>query len=523
MMRSAIGAAAVAALVFSAAAARAGGCLPTDAGTLLQPGPHAGDTFGYGVALDGDAAVVGAPQAPSIDPPPPLFEFGTITMFRRDALGNWSGETELSNPRDYGISDGFGQRVALSGDFAVTNARPVNGLPGVVFLFGFNGSAWAFSDSLLSTDAFDDTSSVGLNTWGIDFAIDGDRLAVFRPDTTGAGNPRICTFFYDGGSWGGDAVLVNPDGDVQDQFGTSCAISGDVLVVGTPYYGPGPATGKGAIHVFRHDGAQWNFEQRVDSPSARNGELYGRHVAIHGNTIAVAAPNTHLTPALNSEGAVYVVEFDGAQWVNVARLTASDAAAQDQLGGTSVDVDGDVVLAGAPLHGVNPTDSGVAYVYHRPPGGWVDETEDAKLAPPTGGSFNNFGWSVGVSGETALIGEPGNDELLTNGGKGWLYSLGCGGASAVAEVAGAAQTLGVFGTPNPFSTETAIRFALPRASRVRLSVHDASGRLVATLADGALSAGAHSVRWDEPAPAGVYFAVLRSGDAAASCKLVRVR
>jgi hypothetical protein len=122
-----------------------------------------------------------------------------------------------------------------------------------------------------------------------------------------------------------------------------------------------------------------------------------------------------------------------------------------------------------------------------------------------------------------LIGEPGNDELLTNGGKGWLYSLGCGGASAVAEVAGAAQTLGVFGTPNPFSTETAIRFALPRASRVRLSVHDASGRLVATLADGALSAGAHSVRWDEPAPAGVYFAVLRSGDAAASCKLVRVR
>lgn len=65
--------------------------------------------------------------------------------------------------------------------------------------------------------------------------------------------------------------------------------------------------------------------------------------------------------------------------------------------------------------------------------------------------------------------------------------------------------------PNPFNASTSIPFTLPIAARVRLSVHDVTGRAVATLFDGYLPPGAHTVRWDGrisgggPAGSGLYF------------------
>jgi len=72
-------------------------------------------------------------------------------------------------------------------------------------------------------------------------------------------------------------------------------------------------------------------------------------------------------------------------------------------------------------------------------------------------------------------------------------------------------------SPNPFHPETVLRFRLSAATRVRLGVYDARGRLVARLTEGWLPAGEHALRWDgrtpagEQAPAGVYWARLETG------------
>ena len=64
--------------------------------------------------------------------------------------------------------------------------------------------------------------------------------------------------------------------------------------------------------------------------------------------------------------------------------------------------------------------------------------------------------------------------------------------------------------PNPFNPETVIEFELERADAVRLEVFDLLGRRVRLLADGALPAGLHRVRWDAiddvgvRVPSGVY-------------------
>jgi len=65
--------------------------------------------------------------------------------------------------------------------------------------------------------------------------------------------------------------------------------------------------------------------------------------------------------------------------------------------------------------------------------------------------------------------------------------------------------------PNPFKANTAIHFALAQRGHVSLEVIDASGRHVATLADGDMPAGAHQLEWagrtslGTQAPVGVYF------------------
>jgi hypothetical protein len=83
--------------------------------------------------------------------------------------------------------------------------------------------------------------------------------------------------------------------------------------------------------------------------------------------------------------------------------------------------------------------------------------------------------------------------------------------------------------PNPFSSETTVRFALPNAGPVSLQVFDVSGRKVATLVDRTLDAGPHSVSWngrDDSGSAvatGVYLVRLQSNGETVTGEMVRMK
>ncbi len=83
--------------------------------------------------------------------------------------------------------------------------------------------------------------------------------------------------------------------------------------------------------------------------------------------------------------------------------------------------------------------------------------------------------------------------------------------------------------PNPFGPSTSISLLLPSRSRGSVSIYDAAGRLVRTLAGGEFAAGASAVAWDgrdgggRPVASGVYFARLETDCGASSSKLVLLR
>jgi hypothetical protein len=78
--------------------------------------------------------------------------------------------------------------------------------------------------------------------------------------------------------------------------------------------------------------------------------------------------------------------------------------------------------------------------------------------------------------------------------------------------------------PNPFNPETVIRFVLPAQAQTQLAVYDISGRLVRTLVNSTLEAGAHSATFDGSGlSAGMYIYRLTAGDVTVNGKMVLVK
>ena len=78
--------------------------------------------------------------------------------------------------------------------------------------------------------------------------------------------------------------------------------------------------------------------------------------------------------------------------------------------------------------------------------------------------------------------------------------------------------------PNPWNPQTTIRYSLPTAETVSLTVHDAAGREVAVLANGHQHSGEHEVVFSSDGIAsGVYYYTLRAGSFTQTRKLVLVR
>jgi hypothetical protein len=83
--------------------------------------------------------------------------------------------------------------------------------------------------------------------------------------------------------------------------------------------------------------------------------------------------------------------------------------------------------------------------------------------------------------------------------------------------------------PNPFNPATVIRYSLPSAARVRLTVYDLMGRQVKTLIDEHEDAGVYETRWKGvtgsgmPAATGVYFYTLEAGSSTITRKMLLVK
>ena len=166
----------------------------------------------------------------------------------------------------------------------------------------------------------------------------------------------------------------------------------------------------------------------VDKLTASDAEEYayfGVAGALEGGLLIVGAHSDDVVG--QDSGAAYIFRLEGADWVEEAKLTASDAAQENNFG-ASVDLSGELAIAGANGKDGVTLDAGAAYVYRREGQTWVQE---AKLVAPDPIDRHRFGSSVAIYGDRAAVGAPYDDDA--GGGAGAVYVFRREGTSWVLE------------------------------------------------------------------------------------------
>jgi uncharacterized repeat protein (TIGR01451 family) len=264
--------------------------------------------------------------------------------------------------------------------------------------------------------AFDALTDDG---YGASVAVDVDTAVVGAPgdDDPVAGDGTGAAYVYVrvGAAWVLQQKITALDRAPDDNFGASVAISGETIVVGAPGDDDTVAgADAGSAYVFRRTNGVWSEMGKLVAPDLMASDAFGAAVAVFGGTALIGAPNGDSGVA--DSGSAYVFVFDPAAATVPtfqAELTASDAAGGDEFG-SAVSIDGESAVVGA----WDNDGSGSAYVFVRDVTVW---TEQEKLTASDATAGDEFGRSVGISGDTVVIGAPGDDDQNGNSGSAYMF------------------------------------------------------------------------------------------------------
>jgi len=291
---------------------------------------------------------------------------------------------------DGAASDAFGDSVAVSGDTAVIGAYGDDdkGIDsGAAYVYIRTGSVWSQQAKLTASDGVEGAR------FGDSVAISGDTVVIGAPkDVKGYELGSAYVYTRTGTTWTQQAKLIASDRAAGDNFGNSVAIAGDTAVIGAYDYG----LRQGSVYAFTRTGTTWTQQAKLVPAGLAEGDYFGYSVALAGDTAVIGA----------LRGSAYVYTRTGTTWTQQARLSS----------GYSVAIAGDTAVIGEP--GSPLSDAGSAYVYTRTGTIW---TQQAKLTASDGVVSDQFGYSVAIAGDTAVIGAR-TDDKGTNSGSAYVYT-----------------------------------------------------------------------------------------------------
>ena len=255
------------------------------------------------------------------------------------------------------------------------------------------------------------------DSFGNSVAIDGDTVVIGAYE-----NSRGAAYVFrtsDGGATYVELARLMPS-DATNDFSYSVAIDGNTVVIGAPQYTSGP----GAVYVFRttDGGATYGQVAILTASDAAEDDYFGASVAIDGDTVVISASGDD--DGGDASGSVYVFRTTngGTTYVEVAKLTAADAAKWTSFG-SSVGIDGNTIVVGA-YRDDGPTNSGSVYIFRTTDGG-ATYAQVAKLKAADADWYDYFGWSVAIDGNTVVVGAEGDDP----GGSAYVFRTTDGGAT----------------------------------------------------------------------------------------------
>lgn len=312
---------------------------------------------------------------------------GAVYSFEKDAQGQWREKQKFNVP-GLGETAAFGGSVALFGDFAVVGAYQQR--PSVD-LFGtaylFQRDASGYWNRLSDLDPGE-----ARHFYGRSVAV-GDGIAAVG-SASRRQSIRESVYIFSPNSLGewvrSDKLTLQSPGETR--FGQSISLSGDTLLAGA-YLDGGRGHHSGAAYIFDQQNANWVETAKLTASDATQDAHFGYSVKVMGEIALVGAPG--------SNSAYLFKESSPGNWEELAKLTANDALASDRIGG-SVALWGDYALVGNNIDVYRNESAGAAYLFkfdHE--GNW---TQVAKYTSGSGEGGDTFGWDVAMDAGAILIG-----------------------------------------------------------------------------------------------------------------------
>jgi hypothetical protein len=458
--------------------------VPDDASTSAH--------FGSAVAIDSIFAVIGSSDDNTND-----VDAGSAYFF--EIVDSVWVQVQKFAPGDPSAGAHFGAAISLSGAVAgpVAQEQKIN------------------ADDGVAGDGF-----------GKSLAVHGDVLVVGSSghDAAGPDAGAAYVYRYNGSSWSQETKLQAPDAAAGDLFGVSVGLYDNLIAVGASRE-DSSGTDSGSVYTFRHDGAAWVFEQKLVADDGLQYDLLGTAVDV-ADSLVIAGAYGNNVGGVNA-GSAYIWRYDGLEWLLESRLKASDGARDDHFG-FSVALTDSLAVVGSHWDNRGLKNLvGSAYVFQKEISGWI---QIHKLTASDGDQIDIFGEAVAVSGYTALIGAPRNDDTANDSGSSYFYAIPRPDppppSVAVEDFAGTVpvefRISSVY--PNPFRTRLTIEVELVNPMPVFLTIYNIAGQQVARLEGGYGTAGKNVFIWDaRELAAGIYLIRIQSGGVSVTSKVVHIR
>jgi hypothetical protein len=312
--------------------------------------------------------------------------------------------------------DAVGVSVAISGTTAIVGAPGYAKDAGRAYVYTGAAGHWDQVAELKGSD------TVAGHFFGYSVAISGKTAVVSSPGyAKNAG--RAYVFTDTAAGWKQVAELKGSDTAAGDYLGDSLAISGDIVVVGAD----GHRKNAGRAYVFTDMAAGWKQVAELRGSDTGAGDGFGYSVAVSDTTAVVGAPDH-----AKSSGRAYVFSDTAAGWKQGAELKGSDTAVDDGFG-VSVAISGTTAIVGAPGFAKA---AGRAYVFAKTGEVWHQASE---LKGTDTVASNDLGYTVAISGATAIAGAPG---VAKDVGRAYAFTDTAAGWKQVAELKGSDTVAG---------------------------------------------------------------------------------
>jgi len=359
--------------------------VPSNETKITASDAAASDEFGYAVAVGSGRVVVGARYDDDAGN-----ASGSAYIF--DLEGNQIAKITASDAAD---GDQFGTSVAAGSGKIVVGAYgndDAGGASGSAYIYDLSGTQLA---KITASDA-----AAG-DVFGFAVAVGSGRIVVGARGDDDNGSASGSAYIFD---LNGNEItkITASDGAASDVFGYSVAVGSGRIVVGATDDG-----GSGSAYIFDLNG---NEITKITASDIAAGDDFGWSVAVGCGRIVVGAKWDD--DGGSNSGSAYIFDLEGTQ---LAKITASDAPAANDLYGNSVAVGNGRIVVGVPFDDDVPSSSGSAYIYD------LSGTQLAKITTSDAADGDTFGFGVAVGCGRVVVGAHLSDDTGSSSGSAYIF------------------------------------------------------------------------------------------------------